>query len=182
MAGKLARLEIELRLGDALKTFHERGGYLLGICNGFQILMRLGLIPAGSLIDNTSGRFQCRWVELQNKKSDHPFLHLLPESFELPVAHAEGRFVAPEGAAEQYVAEGLGALTYSDDVNGSHAAIAGLGDATGRVFGLMPHPERFLLKEHHYDRDWQIDADRDAEMGWGYYFFRSLHDSITKAA
>ena len=119
MAGRMAQLETELRLGDTLKNFHEGGGYLLGVCNGFQILTKIGLLPEGSLIHNTSGRFLCRWAELQKKNPKNPFLSQLPDEFELPVAHAEGRFVAPEGRCEEYLAKGLVALTYGEDINGS---------------------------------------------------------------
>ncbi len=175
MAGRLAQLETERKLGDALTAFRDRGGYLLGICNGFQILTKLGLLPDGSLIHNTSGRFICRWVELEKRGVDNPFLGGLPDTFELPIAHAEGRFVAPGDAPDRYLAEGLVALTYGSDVNGSSCAIAGLSDSTGRVLGLMPHPERFLWKSHHYDPDWESP---DGEWGMGYYMFKSIHDTI----
>jgi phosphoribosylformylglycinamidine synthase len=173
MAGKLAQLELQRVLGTPLKTFHEHGGYSLGICNGFQILMRLGILPQGSLIHNTHGRFICKWADL-DKTADSPYLDQLPKHFELPIAHAEGRFVAPEGKSAQYLADGLAALTYSEDINGSEELIAGIQDETGRAFGLMPHPERFLYKEHHYDANWEGDV----EWGWGYYFFKSIFDRI----
>lgn len=176
MAGRLAQLETERRVGDALTQFRDKGGYLLGICNGFQILTKLGLLPEGSLIDNTSGRFICKWVHLKKNNNNNPFLEGLPDTFELPIAHAEGRFIAPDGAAESYVGNGLAALLYEDDVNGSSSQIAGLTDQTGRVLGLMPHPERFLWDSHHYDPNWQGD-----ESGWGtgYMIFKSIYNSIT---
>ena len=93
MAARFAQLEIERRLGDTLTQFRDKGGYLLGICNGFQILMRLGLLPKGSLVDNVSERFICRWVPLKKTASDSPFLQGLPDEIELPVAHAEGRLI-----------------------------------------------------------------------------------------
>ena len=82
--------------------------------------------------------------------------------------------VAPDGRCEEYLAQGLVALTYGEDINGSSCAIAGIQDESGRVLGLMPHPERFLIREHHYDPDW----DGDDEWGWGYYFFKSIHERI----
>ena len=175
MAGRLAQLETERKLGDALTRFRDEGGYLLGICNGFQILTKLGLLPEGSLIHNTSGRFVCRWVELKKLGVDNPFLNGLPDTFELPVAHAEGRFVAPGDSPQEYIDKGLVALTYGEDINGSSSAIAGLSDATGRVLGLMPHPERFLWKSHHYDPDWK---SQDGDWGLGYQMFKSIHDII----
>lgn len=174
MAGRLAQLQMEHRLGTALHEFRERGGMILGICNGFQILMRLGLLPEGSLIGNTGGRFICRWVTLRNCSPDNPFLSGLPEYFELPIAHAEGRFVTAPGKAEEYQAAGLAALAYGENVNGSACGIAGLQDESGQVFGLMPHPERFLHREDHYDPDW-IEGK---EWGWGHAFFKSIHDHI----
>ena len=180
MAGKLAKLVTEQKVGDTLKEFRDNGGYLLGICNGFQILTQLGLLPEGSLVENTSGRFQCKWATLENRAPDSPFLAELPETFELPFAHAEGRFVTakPEEARE-YVENGSAALTYSEDVNGSFERIAGLQDKSGRVFGLMPHPERFLHRHDHYDPDWK--GEDESNWGSGYFFFKSLHKSVTSA-
>ena len=83
----------------------------------------------------------CRWAPLKKNGNTSPYLKALPESFELPVAHAEGRFVGETGDAEKYVKDGRAALLYGQDVNGSSSQIAGLQDDTGRVFGLMPHPE-----------------------------------------
>ena len=180
MAGRLAQLVSEQRLGDSLKRLRDNGGYLLGICNGFQILTRMGLLPEGSLIHNSSGRFQCNWVTLKkNSQKDSPFLRGLPDEFELPIAHAEGRFVTKNASeAETLVADGFGILTYTEDVNGSFNQIAGLQDESGRVLGLMPHPERFLWKEHHYDPDWKNEDG--GERGSGYYLFRSIFEEIGK--
>src|SRR5258708_6173270 len=74
MAGRIAQLVTEQQLGDSLKEFVKSGGHVLGICNGFQILTKLGLLPKASLIDNASGRFQCRWVKLRVQNPDNPFL------------------------------------------------------------------------------------------------------------
>ena len=180
MAGRLAQLVSEQKLGDALKQFRDKGGYLLGICNGFQILTRMGLLPEGSLIHNHSGRFQCGWVTLKKGVGkDSPFLRGLPEEFELPIAHAEGRFVTKNASeAEALVADGFGILTYAEDVNGSFSRIAGLQDESGRVLGLMPHPERFLWNEHHYDPDWKNKTG--GERGSGYYLFQSIFEEIKK--
>lgn len=177
MSGRIAQLVAERKIPGVMQEFIKGGGHALGICNGFQILTKMGLLPTGSLIDNTSGKFQCRWTRLQNRNPESAPLRELPDEFELPIAHAEGRFVAPPGMAEEYVKQGLAALTYADDVNGSSERIAGLQDETGRVFGLMPHPERFLYREHHYDPDW----NEDALHGWGWYFFRSLWRDVSGA-
>lgn len=172
MSGRFSKLVTLSKLGDGLGKFVENGGYALGICNGFQILTQLGLLPEGSLIHNTSGRFICRWAGLK-KNSASPYLNQLPQDFELPVAHAEGRFVSVADAAADYVQNGRAALLYAGDVNGSSHQIAGLQDATGRVFGLMPHPERFIIRQHHYDADWD-----QAEHGWGYYLFKGVREAI----
>jgi phosphoribosylformylglycinamidine synthase len=175
MSGRMAQLTTKSKLGDRLRSFVDGGGYALGICNGFQILTQLDLLPKASLIHNTSGRFQCRWAPLKKSGTkESPFLKSLPEDFELPVAHAEGRVVTVGSDAAQYVKSGLAPLLYGTDVNGSTERIAGLQDETGRVFGLMPHPERFLLKSHHYDPDWNR-----AEQGWGYYFFKGAYETLT---
>ncbi len=178
MAGRLAQLEIERRLGSAIRDFHHAGGHLLGICNGFQILSKIGILPPASLIENVSGRFVCRWVPLHRVAKDSPFLSALPDDFELPVAHAEGRLVTPAPEdAETYLHNGLAALTYGENFNGSSAAIAGLQDPSGRAFGLMPHPERFIDRRQHYDRDWIA-----AEHGWGHYLFQSIYERLAASA
>jgi phosphoribosylformylglycinamidine synthase subunit PurQ / glutaminase len=174
MFGRLAQLVTESKLGDAIQQHHDRGGYTMGICNGFQILTKLGILPTGSLIDNTSERFVCRWAKLNVQNSSSPYLQGLPKSFELPVAHAEGQFVTFPGDAESYLANGNVTLTYEENFNGSTLAIAGLQDSSGRAFGLMPHPERFIQKNHHYDPDWNEAED----YGWGYHMFKSLASSI----
>ena len=174
MAGRLAELELDRRLGDALRGYYAGGGHVLGICNGFQILTKTGLLPESSLVNNVSGRFVCRWTPLTVLPGNNAFLQGLPERIELPVAHAEGRLVTrdPE-LAKEYRAKGYVALTYNDNFNGSFEAIAGLQDADGRVLGLMPHPERFVERRQHYDPGW----DR-AERGWGYYVFASIWNRL----
>lgn len=173
MSGRFAKLTTISRTGDGLRKFIGRGGYAMGICNGFQILIQLGLLPEGSLIHNRTGRFICRWVKL-TKNGSSPYLDGLPDDFELPIAHAEGRFVASGDKAAEYVGNGRAALLYGENVNGSTHAIAGLQDETGRVFGLMPHPERFIYKQQHYDPDWNGDPKR----GWGCLMFESLRGAM----
>jgi phosphoribosylformylglycinamidine synthase subunit PurQ / glutaminase len=172
MSGRIAQLITKQKIGDQLQSFVQKGGYAMGICNGFQILTQLDLLPRGSLVHNDTGRFICRWAGLK-KNSSSPYLSELPAEFELPIAHAEGRFVGVESDAATYVKNGRAALLYTTDVNGSSEGIAGLQDDTGRVFGLMPHPERFTARHHHYDPDWAT-----AEHGWGYYMFKSLRSAM----
>jgi phosphoribosylformylglycinamidine synthase len=177
MSGRIAQLVTQQKLDGVLEYFVANGGHLMGICNGFQILTKLGLLPSGNLIDNTSGRYTCRWAKMRVLASQNPFLKDLPDDcdIELPIAHAEGRFVAQGDDAKRYLEEGLVALQYTEDVNGSTLNIAGLQDKSGRVFGLMPHPERFVFRRHHYDPDWKGDLNH----GWGYYLFSSIYEECS---
>ena len=151
-------------LGDALQRFRDRGGLILGICNGFQVLVRAGLLPGGSdratLTHNDSGHFESRWVRLAPSPGNCPFLDD-SGPIELPVAHGEGKFLtADESTLARLQASGQVVMRYVDaqdeptesypaNPNGSQGAVAGLRDPTGRVFGLMPHPERFVDPLHH---------------------------------
>jgi phosphoribosylformylglycinamidine synthase len=167
-AGRILATRLGTVLGESLRHFHDRGGLVLGICNGFQVLVRAGLLPAGvrcgraTLTRNDSGRFEARWVKLATIPGICRFLPDGPgTTIELPVAHGEGRFVVGSsedlGALERagqivlkYAdSEGQPTQTYPDNPNGSEGAVAGLCDPTGRIFGLMPHPERFIDPWHH---------------------------------
>jgi phosphoribosylformylglycinamidine synthase len=161
-SGRIFALELRVRLADALHRFRDRGGLILGICNGFQVLLQTGLLAAGaggepiaSLAHNDSGRFIDRWVPLVAQPGPCVFLRGIGQ-LELPVAHGEGRFVTGSGAALASLdAAGVLALRYDTDrdatanPNGSQADVAGACDETGRVFGLMPHPERFVDATQH---------------------------------
>ena len=169
MSGRFAKLTTLSKLGDGLRKFVDRGGYAMGICNGFQILTQLHLLPEGSLIHNTSGRFTCRWAGLK-KNASSPYLNEVPDEFELPIAHAEGRFVtATDAESAAYVQTGRAALLYTSDVNGSTHQIAGLQDDTGRVFGLMPHPEHAVEEGFGPDTDLAMRSGVD-----GLTFFTSV--------
>ncbi|MFI5457583.1 MAG: phosphoribosylformylglycinamidine synthase I [Isosphaerales bacterium] len=165
-AGRILATRLRTALGEGLRRFHERGGLVLGICNGFQVLVRAGLLPGGpfhcptTLAPNDSGRFEDRWVRLLPRPGLSPFV-TFSDPIELPVAHGEGRYVTSDPAHPQLL-EGTGqvVLQYADpggrptqdypaNPNGSARAIAGVCDPTGRIFGLMPHPERHLVPWHH---------------------------------
>ncbi len=153
-------------LGDPLRRFLDRDGLVLGICNGFQVLVKAGLLPGNTnlghatLTFNDSGHFESRWVKLLPTPGLTPFL-TDDEPVEMPVAHGEGKFVLADTAGlEKLQASGQVVLCYADDSNsptskypdnpnGSIGAIAGLCDPTGRIFGLMPHPERNIDPLHH---------------------------------
>jgi phosphoribosylformylglycinamidine synthase I len=168
-SGRIFALELRTRLADVLHAFRDRGGLVLGICNGFQVLLQTGLLLAdadgarqATLAHNTSGRFVDRWVGLRNTGGPCVFLQGL-ESFELPVAHAEGRF-ATRSAADfaRLDAAGQLPLRYArgTNPNGAEADVAGACDLTGRVFGLMPHPERFVVATQHPAWHGRLDPDQ----------------------
>ena len=167
-AGRILATRLGTVLGEALRRFHDRGGLILGICNGFQVLVRSGLLPGAAsacpatLARNESGRFEARWVRLALRTGRSPFVSSqVSEIIELPVAHGEGRFVTRSltdldvmdraGQIVMEYADEAGQPTddYPANPNGSVRAIAGICDTTGRIFGLMPHPERFIDPWHH---------------------------------
>ena len=173
-SGRILALELKTRLADVLAGFHDRGGLVLGICNGFQVLVQAGLLladpataePLVSLAHNASGRFVARWVSLEAEPERCVFLAGLRQ-FDLPVAHGEGRFVA-RSAADFAALDAAGhfVLRYAADAagrptnpNGATGDVAGACDATGRVFGLMPHPERFIEATQHPSWSGRLDPD-----------------------
>jgi len=165
-AGKILGNQLAHFLGESLRRFRDAEKLILGICNGFQALLKAGLLippdedgPLATLTHNASGRFQDRWVHLRATPGRCPFLTGC-EHLHLPVAHAEGRFIC----RESWILAGLEqagqiVLHYADaegrnagspvNPNGSQGDVAGLCDATGRVLGLMPHPERHVLPTQH---------------------------------
>lgn len=174
-AGVLWALDLRQRLGDAVGRFIADGRPVLGICNGFQTLVKAGLLPGFAerevtLSDNVSGRFECRWVYLEhNPAAPSLFTAGLSEPLYVPVAHGEGRVMASSASAlDRLWDEGLIALRYVDangepagypaNPNGSMLDIAALTNAAGNVFGLMPHPENHIF-------DWQHPRYHRGERG-----------------
>jgi phosphoribosylformylglycinamidine synthase subunit PurQ / glutaminase len=153
-SGQLMALKMRYRLSEVLEQYRQQGPKaILGICNGFQILTKLGLLPFGqieaqsvALTKNDHGRFLDRWVELEVNQSSHsPWLQNLPKKLSMPVRHGEGRLVLAPGLenaqAKELADKNLVAFRYLEDINGSYERIAGLCDPTGWILGLMPHPE-----------------------------------------
>ncbi|MFO7752802.1 MAG: phosphoribosylformylglycinamidine synthase subunit PurQ [Desulfobacteraceae bacterium] len=171
-AGVIQALKMKNHLGDKLENFVEKGGLVLGICNGFQTLVNLGLLPAlessysertASITWNDCGNFRDQWVHLAgNVKSPCVFTTGV-ETAELPVRHGEGKFVAPADVLESLADNNQVVFRYADEngnpadlkfplnPNGSAEDIAGICDPTGRVFGLMPHPEAYNHFTNHPD-------------------------------
>jgi len=157
-AGRIFAHRLKQQLLAPLQAAVERGVPIIGICNGFQVLVKCGLLPdpaAGTqtvtVSDNTIGRFIDKWVKLEaNPESPCIWTHGLT-AMDLPIAHGEGRFTADPAVVESLEANQLIALRYAsdDNPNGSINDVAGLCDPTGLVFGLMPHPERCVHLTHH---------------------------------
>lgn len=166
-SGKILANELRTKLIDELKKFIENGKLIIGICNGFQVLVKSGLLPGkenfiqeASLIINDSGKFEDRWVHLRNtqytiRNTKCVWVKDLPEVIYLPVAHGEGKFVVQDKTVLERLKSGsevvfqycnqAGDLSgYPDNPNGSMDNIAGICDRTGRIFGMMPHPERHI--------------------------------------
>lgn len=142
---------------DSVRDFASRGGPVLGICNGFQILCESGLLP-GVLVRNEGQKFIDEWVELEVVNPDSVFTRTKKrgESLRLPIAHGEGRFLAPEKELRGIQEKGQVWLKYRKNPNGSLADIAGVLNEKKNVAGLMPHPERALF-------DWMGGQD-----GWSF--------------
>lgn len=168
-SGKILALELNSYLGDQINEFMQRQkGLVLGVCNGFQVLVRTGLLPfrtigemQATLSDNDSGKFECRWINLKvEDEKACVFLDGMKDPISLQVAHGEGKFFArPETLKKvednklvvfRYCdAAGISTQEYPKNPNGSLNAIAGITDPSGRILGLMPHPERFIRKTQH---------------------------------
>lgn len=188
-AGVIFGGQLRTRLADALGEFLQADKLALGICNGFQVLMKSGVLPGGAeswppregvrpdatLTWNDNGRYTTRWVRLTGNDSPSVFLKGI-ESIELPMAHAEGKIVVRDDSVlDKWRSRRQIALCYrpEDNPNGSTADIAGLCDPTGKVLGLMPHPERHIHTTQH--PQWTRHGI-DSEDGPGLAIFRNAVD------
>jgi phosphoribosylformylglycinamidine synthase len=166
-AGKILANQMVHHLADAIRKFIDDGKIVLGICNGFQVLIKMGVLPGNgefrqeevTITNNDTGRYEDRWVYL-TPQTDRCVLIEPQRQIYLPVAHAEGKIVAKDTEAlNRLISQGYVAYKYVDkdgnegpfpiNPNGSMASIAGLTDSTGRVLGLMPHPERYVRRTQH---------------------------------
>ena len=176
-AGKVQAVELMHRLGDEVRAFVDADKLVIGICNGFQVLVKTGLLPGGAstprvlggggasrkqtvtLASNDSNRFEDRWVRLRVDTSRSVFISP-GQVLTLPVAHGEGKFIPQDDATLEelrdagqivfrYVGANGGKPVYPENPNGSVDDVAGICDPTGRILGLMPHPERHVEPWHH---------------------------------
>ncbi len=179
--------QLRTRLKTAIERFIADGKLMLGICNGFQVLLKAGLLtgrdvfddpPRATLTWNLSGRYGDRWVDLRIVSEKTPFVSGR-KIVSYPVAHAEGRFVAPPRVLDELEQDGQIVFQYVDgnglptqefpfNPNGSERAIAGICSKSGQVLGLMPHPERNVRHFHH--PEWTRMA-RDRQWGDGFELF-----------
>lgn len=189
-SGRILANRLRYRLGEPLKKFVDDGKLMIGICNGFQVLVKMGILPMFegefvqevTLTHNDSGRFEDRWVHLAADAATKCVWLKGISALELPVRHGEGKFIA-KGTDDlaRLQANGQVALRYARNdgrpaqgefpanPNGSMDDIAGICDPSGRVFGLMPHPEAYIHRTHH--PAWtRLDL---AEEGIGLQVFRN---------
>jgi len=169
-SGRILANRLRYRLGDPLKQFVNAGKLIIGICNGFQVLVKMGILPMFegefvqevTLTHNDSGRFENRWVNLAVDPGTRCVWLEGIESIELPIRHGEGKFVPRDDAVlERLRTEGHVAVRYARpdgapantkfpaNPNGSIDDIAGICDPSGRVLGLMPHPEAYVHRTNH---------------------------------
>lgn len=197
-SGKILANELKYMLGARLQEFAGEGKPVIGICNGFQVLVKMGLLPdevkfqqTTTLTFNDSDKFECRWINLKTSqisniksqikdKAKCIWTKNLPEIIQLPIAHGEGKFIARDKKALaemekngqvvfRYCDEKGGLAGYPYNPNGAENSIAGICNEKGNVFGLMPHPERYVFKYQHPSSK-GIDG---SEYGWGLAIFKN---------
>jgi phosphoribosylformylglycinamidine synthase subunit PurQ / glutaminase len=180
-AGKVYANQLRFQLAEQLQRFYDQDKLIIGICNGFQVLVKAGLLPkvdmkgdqSVTLTNNDAGRYDDRWIYLRVNDSPCVFTRAIKEIVHFPMAHAEGKFMPANEAVLnelrrnrqivfQYVQPDGAKAEYPWNPNGSTDDIAGLCDPSGRVLGLMPHPERNIDPTHH-PRWTAIGLDRIAD-------------------
>ena len=199
-AGRILANRLRHRLLEPLLDAVDRGVPMIGVCNGFQVLVKLGLLPlmeAGAdgltsaaavtsagraaqvvtLADNTSGRFLDRWVPLRAEAESVCLWTRGIDEVELPIAHGEGRFKTDGATLQALEHRGQIALRYAENPNGSQGDVAGICDPSGCVFGLMPHPERFTDPTNHPQWTRRGPKFLHAEAA-GLRFFRNAVESV----
>lgn len=189
-AGRIFANRLRHKLMDHFRAAIARGVPIIGICNGFQVLVKMGLLPdprqgrqTTTLADNVAGRFIDQWLSLEVPAETVCIWTRGLTSLDLPIAHGEGRFVpANDQVLNQLRDNAQIALRYAEgqNVNGSVDRIAGICDPTGLVLGLMPHPERYTHRTHH--PNW---AATPADSAWtppGLRFFQNAVAHVAQTA
>lgn len=167
-SGKVLALELVSFFKQELEKFVKANGYIFGVCNGFQTLIRTGLLPFqtlgtmhATLTHNDSGHFECRFVKIKaEKKSAASYFNDLPDILNVSVNHGEGKFYTDDETLNKIEKDGLVVFRYVDNdgtptqeypqnPNGALHAIAGISNKTGRILGIMPHPEKFVTLTQH---------------------------------
>lgn len=190
VSGKIHAVELTSFFQESLQEFIDRKDTLMiGICNGFQALIRTGLLPfrtignmQATLNNNESGHFECRWIRMEIQKGSKSIFMKDHEIVTYPIAHGEGRFFTDPETLTKVEKEKLVVFRYVDDTNkptmkypenpnGSLNSIAGITDPTGRILGLMPHPECFTRIEQH--PNWRRG---DVKAPQGLQLFKNMVD------
>jgi phosphoribosylformylglycinamidine synthase I len=193
-SGKILANEIKSKINKEMHAFVNSGKLVIGICNGFQVLVKMGLLPKlggksdfqieATLSLNDSGKFEDRWVHLKSdsKNTKCVWTKGLPEIIYVPIAHAEGKFIPKNRSVLKSLKDngqvvfryttqdGLEA-SYPENPNGSTDAIAGICDPSGRILGLMPHPERHVSFLQH--PNWRRLSRTDKRLGIGLKVFKN---------
>ncbi len=165
-SAKILAIKLKHRMQDSISRFIERDTLMMGICNGFQALVKSGILPYGdfeqkvTLTHNDSGHFEDRWVYLEAHPNSPCIFTKGIGRIYLPIRHGEGKFFAPEDEIEKLEARGQIALRYIGEngerdpeyplnPNGSMNSIAAICDPSGRIFGMMPHSEAYVIPYQH---------------------------------
>ena len=200
-SGHVFAQRIKHHIQPRLQTFIDAGKVMLGICNGFQVMTKMGLLPglngdyfnpSVSLMQNDCGHFQNYWVNIRFEETSPCVFTKGLGTLPLPIRHGEGKIFTLDTAvleeleeagcvAARYVdAKGDPTDDFPDNPNGSLHAIAGLSDPTGRIFGMMPHPEAYLFPENHPQWDAQKRAGSLPEEGLGLMLFRQAVETMNE--
>ncbi len=180
-SGSVLALKISHGLRWDLTEYVNRGGVVIGICNGFQALIRMGIFgKAVSITSNQNGKFINKWVKISRASETCIWLRRMG-TIDLPIRHGEGRisFELIHGAEvmSKFDRHGMTCLKYESNPNGSDQNLAGLCDSTGRIFGMMPHPEAFLRWTSH--PEWTYQPDRAGAPGEGLMIFENAFQEVS---
>ena len=182
-SGKVLALKIQHGLNWDFATYVARGGLVLGVCNGFQALIRMGVFSRDiSITYNVQGKFIDTWVKVNPSAAKCLWLKGMG-MLDLPIRHGEGRIVIATNRRKEVLSklerQGMMCLRYEGDPNGSDERLAGLCDTTGRIFGLMPHPEAFVRWTAH--PEWTASPGRASAPGQGLAIFENAFQEAARA-